>query len=131
MKLLVPMGFLQTQQQKHFSCHCRVLYSIFLVPATKRRALFCISENSSTYFTFTFTCFCYNFIIVRGVVSKCLLQMIPEWIFMLFHAIILIAASKSYVYYLNTRLQTYVCPQINSLVGAYVQNERHDQWNIW
>lgn len=29
---LVPIGVLQTQQQKHFSCHWRVLYSIFFVP---------------------------------------------------------------------------------------------------
>ena len=33
MKLLVPMGFLQVQQTKHFSCHCRLLYSIFFIPA--------------------------------------------------------------------------------------------------
>lgn len=26
------MGFLHTQQEKHFSCHCLVLYSIFFVP---------------------------------------------------------------------------------------------------
>lgn len=30
------MGFLQTQHEKHFSCHCRVLYSIFLVPVIIR-----------------------------------------------------------------------------------------------
>ena len=32
MKLLVPIGFLQVQQTKHFSCHCLVLYSIFFMP---------------------------------------------------------------------------------------------------
>jgi len=30
------MAVLQTQQQKQFSCHCLVLYSIFLVPESKR-----------------------------------------------------------------------------------------------
>ena len=32
---LVPIGFLQVQQTKHFSCHCLVLYSIFFIPALK------------------------------------------------------------------------------------------------
>ena len=32
-KLLVPMGLVHTQHTKHFSCHWRVLYSIFFIPA--------------------------------------------------------------------------------------------------
>ena len=32
---LVPMVLLQTQQTKHFSCHWRVLYSIFFIPAER------------------------------------------------------------------------------------------------
>jgi len=34
MKDLVPMAVLHTTQQKHFSCHWRALYSIFLLPST-------------------------------------------------------------------------------------------------
>ena len=33
MKLFVPIGFLQVQHTKHFSCHCLLLYSIFFIPA--------------------------------------------------------------------------------------------------
>lgn len=34
---LVPIVVLHTQQQKHFSCHCRPLYSIFFVPVCEKR----------------------------------------------------------------------------------------------
>lgn len=34
---LVPIGVLHTQQEKHFSCHCLVLYSIFFVPVRPKR----------------------------------------------------------------------------------------------
>lgn len=48
MKLLEPIVFWQTQQQKHPSCHCLPLYSIFFEPVVGVFGMISLAETISS-----------------------------------------------------------------------------------